>query len=87
MFSAVDIVESLLSYPDVDHDPLHDASDAKEDGKKPVRPKTPFARDKAQYISDVIVTSVKHPGELTAVFSMDKRVNSAVRQTGQACNF
>lgn len=47
-FSSVHIIKCLFSYPDVDHDPLHDASDAKKDRKEPVRPKTTFTWDKAQ---------------------------------------
>lgn len=61
LFSSVDIIESFLSYPHVDHDPLHDASDAKEDGQKPVRPKMTFPRHKAQDILQSF-TPLKHPG-------------------------
>lgn len=32
------LTKSLSSYPHVDHDPLHDASDAKKDRKEPVCP-------------------------------------------------
>lgn len=49
--SSVHIIKSFFSYPDVDHDPLHDASDAKKHRKEPVRPKTTFTRDKIQKIA------------------------------------
>lgn len=45
------LTKRLSSYPHVDHNPLHDASDAKEDGKEPVCPETTFTRDKAEEIS------------------------------------
>lgn len=59
--SHLTLTKSLLSYPHVDHDPLHDPSDAKEDGEEPVRPETAFTRDQAQNIANVF-TPVKHPG-------------------------
>lgn len=42
-----ELTKGLFSYPHVDHNPLHDSPDAKENGEKPVNPQTTFAGDKA----------------------------------------
>lgn len=60
-FSPVDIVKGLSPDPHVDHDPLHDASDAEEDGKEPVRPELTFPGDEAQEVPQVF-TPVQHVG-------------------------
>lgn len=40
------LTKGLFSYPHVDHDPLHDTSNAEEDREEPVYPEAAFARDK-----------------------------------------
>lgn len=44
------LTERLFSDPDVDHDPLHDSSNAEEDREKPVCPQATFTRDKVEQI-------------------------------------
>lgn len=53
------LTESLLSYPHIDHDPLHDSSNAEKDRKEPVRSQAPFTRDDFQQTSDGF-TTIKH---------------------------
>lgn len=60
------LTKCLSSHPHVDHNPLHDTSNAKKDGKEPVHAETTFARDKAQNTAYVF-TPIKHPGYQTYI--------------------
>lgn len=50
-----ELTKSLFSYPHVDHNPLHDSSDAKEDGKEPINPQRTFTGDETQKITNVLI--------------------------------
>lgn len=75
------LTKSLFSDPHVDHDPLHDASDAKKDGKKSVHPET-FTRDEAQEMAFVF-TPLKHAGYHTCISRMS--MNSTQFRGGNSC--
>lgn len=75
------LTKSLFSDPHVDHDPLHDASDAKKDGKKSVHPET-FTREKAQEM-EFVFTPLKHAGYQTYISRMS--INSPQFRGGNSC--
>lgn len=54
------LTKSLSSYPHVDHNPLHDSPDAKEDGEKPVNPQRTFPGDETQKITNVLIFKKHH---------------------------